>query len=288
MNPSDDQLFHTKNYGKGGPQLLIELPHGAVNTEEYQFFAQQIPSLPENLIDFFYVNTDVGTPELAHCIAQNLKEHMRISIIRSRIPRTLVDCNRVLSLSPEEYRAGKVTPGIPCYVPQQDHEWLHQIHQRYTKKVDELYASICQQGGSALILHSYSPKSVGISSVDQDIVEKLHWAYEADLYKTWPTRPKIDIIAKTKEGEWLCDMKRAEKLQQAYIQNDITVGLSQTYPMHPSTMAFRHAKKYPSQIICLEIRRDLLMKEFLPFAPMYACQKKIEKHAQTITKAYRQ
>ena len=286
MTILDDQLFQISTYGEGHPQLLIELPHGATGTEEYRYFANKIPSLPHNLIDFFYVNTDVGTPEVAYRIAEKLKSHLSIVIIRSRIPRTLVDCNRVLSLSEKQYSEGKVTPGIPVYIPQQDHEWLHLLHQRYTSKVEELYALVCQQGGSALILHSYSPKSVGITSIDHNIVEKLHWAYEPEQYETWPTRPEIDIIAKTREGALMCDTKRVHALQNAYLDYHFEVGVSQTYPMHPSTMAFRHTQKYPSQTVCLEIRRDLLMKEFIPFAPMVACEEKIERHAECISKAY--
>jgi len=286
MNISDQQLFHIQTYGEGEPKVLIELPHGATKTEEYDFFARKIPSLPKDLIEFFYVNTDVGTPELAVSIAEHLKETCAITIIRSRIPRTLVDCNRVLSLSKEQYREGKVTAGIPCYIPEQDHQWLRAVHERYTQKVEERYARICGNGGSAFILHSYAPKSVGIASVEHDIVEKLHWAYEKKQYDKWPVRPEVDIIGKMKDGTWMCDINLVERLKSSFSNHDITVGLSQTYPLHPSTMAYHHALRYPGQTICLELRRDLLMKAFVPFVPMQACQDKIQQHAHAIVDAF--
>jgi hypothetical protein len=282
MNIEDTEIFVVERYGKRPPSLFIELPHGAVHVDEFQHFANLIPSLPKNLVDFFLVNTDVGTPELAQAIAENLKEEIGVVILRSKIPRTLVDCNRVLSLSEDEYRAGKVTPGIPCYVPNEHHRWLIDIHHRYTEQATSLYKEICANGGFGIMLHSYAPKSVGISQVGHDIVEKLHWAYREDMYKTWPTRPEIDIIGRTKEGDWLCNEGRALSLQNAFEKRGFQVELSKTYPMHPSTTAFRHASSYPDQTLCLEIRRDILMKEFIPFRVLEVDQVMISNIAECI------
>ena len=41
-----------------------------------------------------------------------------------------------------------------------------------------------------------------------------------------------------------------------------------TYPLHPSTGAFSFATKWPTQTLCLELRRDLLVKAFTPFQEM--------------------
>jgi hypothetical protein len=48
------------------PDLLIEIPHGATRTADFQTLANQLRSpLPADLVDFFHVNTDTGAPELA-------------------------------------------------------------------------------------------------------------------------------------------------------------------------------------------------------------------------------
>ena len=51
--------------------LLVEVPHGATTTADYMALAGQLASpLPPSLIDFFYVNTDAGAPELALATAR--------------------------------------------------------------------------------------------------------------------------------------------------------------------------------------------------------------------------
>ena len=121
-----------------------------------------------------------------------------------------------------------------------------------------------------------------IASVGHDIVEKLHWAYSEEMYKTWPSRPEIDIIGKTKEEDWLCNEKRARSIKQSFKKRNFEVELSKTYPMHPSTTAFRHASKYPNQTLCLEIRRDILMRRFIPFQVLNANHEIISNIAECI------
>ena len=261
----DEDLFEIEQYGTLPPKLFIELPHGAVHREEYTRFADKIPNLPQDLIEFFFVNTDIGTPELGRAIANVLQDSMGIIILRSKIPRTFIDCNRMLSLSEEEYRAGKVTPAIPSYVAASEQTWLIECHKRYSEKAMELYDQVCGAGGFALMLHSYAPKSVGIDIIEADIVERLHWAYEPEIYKTWPVRPEIDIIAKTKDNVFLCNQERMFQIKHLFEKEGFHVGISETYPMHPATTAYLYAQKYPSQTLCIEVRRDILMQEFIPF-----------------------
>ena len=146
---NEQDLYSIERFGSSPPQLLIELPHGCVFTDEYEELAKQIPNLPADLIDFFLVNTDVGTPELGREIAKFVQEKIGVVILRSRIPRTLIDCNRILSLNEDEYKEGKVTPGIPSYIPPKHHWWLKDYHQRYTKKAKQLFEEVCGQGGTA-------------------------------------------------------------------------------------------------------------------------------------------
>ena len=48
------------------PDLLVELPHGATTLAHLENLAGKLSSrLPPDLKEFFFVNTDVGTPECA-------------------------------------------------------------------------------------------------------------------------------------------------------------------------------------------------------------------------------
>ena len=282
MKWQNEDIYAIERYGSSPPKLLIELPHGCVHTEEYNTFAQHISELPSNLIDFFLVNTDVGTPELAQGIAKFLEKELGVIVLRSRIPRTLIDCNRVLSLSESEYKSGKVTPGIPSYIPLQHHPWLTEIHQRYTQKAAALYQEVCSAGGTAIMLHSYSPRSVGIENVDDQIVKNLHWAYQPDVYHRWPLRPEVDFIAKKQNGEWCGAKDKILSIKKRMEKKSIKVGISTTYPMHPATTAYTHAQNHPQQTMCIEIRRDLLMKNFRPFAVLEADNIQIHQFSQYI------
>ena len=46
--------------------------------------------LPADLIDFFHVNTDVGSPELGEAIVE-LLQHLGVVVLRRLIPRTPLD-----------------------------------------------------------------------------------------------------------------------------------------------------------------------------------------------------
>ena len=118
------------------PSLLIELPHGATNTAHFQRYRDfLLGSFPDQLEDFFHVNTDIGTPECAAEIAAayvKIFPSRRVRIIRCHIPRTFIDCNRVIDAQPDAFQQGKVTPGIPSYVTnQQDQQWLQEQYYKY-------------------------------------------------------------------------------------------------------------------------------------------------------------
>ncbi|MCW0295090.1 hypothetical protein NIL11_27110, partial [Klebsiella pneumoniae] len=74
------------------PDFLIEVPHGATRLLHYESFRGLLKGdYPDDLIKFFYVNTDVGAPETAVAIARGLlKSHpeLKIRILRSLVPRT--------------------------------------------------------------------------------------------------------------------------------------------------------------------------------------------------------
>src|SRR5215475_10935133 len=95
------------------PDLVIEVPHGATATADFTAAAAPLTSpLPDDLVAFFHVNTDAGAPELALATARRLvadQPARSVAVLRCRIPRTFIDCNRRIDAAPDEFRAGKVT-----------------------------------------------------------------------------------------------------------------------------------------------------------------------------------
>src|SRR6478752_1623726 len=82
----------------GPPSLLLEVPHGATRTADFERVRQRLKgALPPGLGDFFHVNTDVGAPELAEAIARRyVADHPERAalVLRCLVPRTFIDCNR--------------------------------------------------------------------------------------------------------------------------------------------------------------------------------------------------
>ena len=248
-----------------GRPLLVELPHGATRTAEYDALAARLRGpFPSGLVDFFHVNTDAGTPELGAAIAAAWPGGA--VVVRSCIPRTFIDCNRVIGSSAEAFKAGKVTPGVPPYVRDTaDLALLHDLHRAYIAAADEAYEAVCGADGAALLLHSYAPRSVGVE-VDDDIVASLRRAYEPDVEPTWPLRPPLDLIAVAPDGTRAVDIRVLHALRAGLAP--LHVGDSETYPFAPVTQAHVYATRYPGQTVCLEVRRDLLADPFTPFAQM--------------------
>ena len=87
----------------GAPDLLLEVPHGATRAEDYHALRRALRgSYADDLAEFFFVNTDVGAPEVALRIAERVTaaDPARCALVlRSRIPRTFIDCNRVIEAS---------------------------------------------------------------------------------------------------------------------------------------------------------------------------------------------
>lgn len=273
----------------GAPaDLVIEVPHGATATSDFRSLERQLSSpLPPNLIDFFYVNTDAGAPELAEATARAFVEAeptRSVTILRCRIPRTFIDCNRRIDASPAEFKEGKVTPGLmPWITTAEDRALLRGKYEAYVSAVRE-----AQPGsqGAMLLLHSYAPRTVDVE-VDLEIVESLHRAYRPEVEPTWPLRPEVDVIGKGVGGENHKPPAVFEALSRSLGALGIAVADSATYPMHPSTLAFEHVTRHPGRALCLEVRRDLLADPFEPFAEMKIGAAKVARLASPLADALR-
>ncbi len=253
----------------GATPLVVEIPHGAAGDWEYHAVASRLRSeLPASLIDFFHVNTDAGAAEIAVALAQRLCASgvvSRVVIVRSRIPRTFIDCNRVLGADADAYRQGGVTPGVPPWIVHpEDHAWLIAKYSAYQEVANAAIGAVCAAGGRALLLHTYAPRSVGVE-VSHDIVANLHAAYAPGTLETWPLRPEIDLIFRTPEGVRVLPESTVSALAACFAAVGLSLAEGVTYPLHPVTTGFAHVMAWPGRVACAEVRRDLLTEAFVPF-----------------------
>jgi predicted N-formylglutamate amidohydrolase len=253
------------------PDLLVEVPHGATRTADFAALKRLLTSpLPPSLVDFFHVNTDAGAPELGEAVLRRfVAEHPARSaaLLRCRIPRTFIDCNRRVDASPEEFKAGKVTPGLmPWITSAEDRALLRARYDAYVEAVRAAAAAVLP-AGAMLLLHSYAPRTVDVE-VDLDIVTSLRRAYQPEVEPTWPLRPPIDVIGRGPDGAAHAPQAVVDALAAALAPLGLAVADSATYPLHPSTLAWDHVTRHPGRALCLEVRRDLLADPFEPFAEM--------------------
>ena len=61
-----------------------------------------------------------------------------------------------------------------------------------------------------------------------------------------------------------------ERLIGAYGALGLSAVESVTYQLVPVTQSWRHVMRYPERVLCLEVRRDLLVDEYTPFTEMRA------------------
>lgn len=280
MIRSVPEVLEATLVGSGAPDLVIEVPHGATRTADYTSLAARLTSpLPDDLVDFFHVNTDAGAPELALAIANLIAPARTVAVLRCLVPRTFIDCNRRLDASPEDFRAGKVTPGLmPWITTAGDRALLRGLYDRYTEAVRAALAP----GAALLLLHSYAPRSVDVE-VDADIVTNLRRAYQPDVEPTWPLRPELDVIARAPDGTDHAPPGVVATLRAQLAE--VTVGESATYPLHPSTLAYHHVIDRPGRAVCIEVRRDLLAVPFEPFAQMRIGAAKVDRIARALAGA---
>ncbi len=272
------------------PDLLIEIPHGATTGDHYAEVRRLLSGeLPDDLEAFYFVNTDVGAPECARALASLLtgqtkdgelkgapavpvpggRDDLKVMIVRSLIPRTFIDCNRVLEAPLGELSETGLTRGLPGYVVDDaDVETLTTLHRAYQEVADQAYELVCGAGGRAVALHTFAPRSVGIERVDAGIVAALRAAYEPERYRSWPERPPVDLITEADDGTVLAPAGLVASIVEQYRGIGIEAALSATYRLHPATTGYLHSARFPAQVVCVEIRRDQLADPFTPFVPV--------------------
>jgi predicted N-formylglutamate amidohydrolase len=265
------------------PDLLVELPHGATTLAHLENLAGKLSSrLPPDLKEFFFVNTDVGTPECAREVGRRFPG--RTLVLRCLLPRTLVDCNR--ALDPTSSPRPGMTPAIPEYVDvEEDVRLLRVLYDDYQQIATRAFESVCGAGGAALLLHSYAPRSVKIDRIDREIVTQLREAYRPERYESWPLRPEVDVIGESDAGEPLASPAVVEGIRRAYEAIGVHAEANATYRLHDETTGYRHAVRHREQVVCVEIRRDLLAEPFTPFSEMHIDAAKSSRMAAPLASA---
>ena len=270
--------------------LLIEVPHGATRKAEYDAVAERLQgALPAQLEHFFFVNTDIGTPEGAQWLGERLSaEGYGVVVARCLVPRTFIDTNRVIAESKGGLVVAGLTPAVPGYITHEgDAALLIGLHAAYQEAVGPAYAAVCGAlGGLALQLHSYAPRSVQIEKTDASIVEALHAAYVPEVYAKWPERPPVDLICATEDGSFRSAPQLATALRAAYAEAGVEAGENATYHLHPATMGMAWAKAHPGRVICVELSRGLVADPFVPFGVSPISAAKIEALAAPIAQVF--
>jgi len=274
------------------PDLLLEVPHGATRHEHFAALRGRLRSaLPADLEAFFFVNTDVGAFECARRVAELVVAagtgRRQALVVRSLVPRTFVDCNRLLDAAADDLRAAGFTPALPEYITDPaDRELLFELHRGYQDVSARAYRRVCGAGGSALIVHTYAPRSVDITRVDADIVRALRAAYEPEAYARWPERPPVDVISRDGAGALLAPAPLVAAVRARYAACGVRVEENATYHLHPRTLGHRHATAWPGRVLCLEFNRGLLADPFTPFAEMRIGAARVEQLAAPLAAAW--
>ena len=269
--------------------ILIEVPHGATRARHFEAILERLASrLPEDLREFFFVNTDVGAFECAERVAHLIVEpeaderlqallgeaadrirklpSRSVLIVRSLIPRTFIDCNRVLVPEPD---GTEMTAALPAYIRSRtDVLELTGLHDAYQAVAANGYRRVCGAGGTAIQLHTYAPREVQVDQIDDDIVAVLRRAYDPENYARWNERPDVDIISRDRDGRLLASQRLVSAIRDCFARSGIESAENVTYRLHPSATGHRHSSTYPGRVVCVEIRRDRLADPFAPFEEM--------------------
>lgn len=249
--------------GDGGaaPGLVVEVPHGADRREHYDALRARLTgSLPADLHEFFFVNTDVGAWQVGRRVAERVVADGAAAsalVVRSLIPRTFIDCNR-LEDATEDLGGSHLTASVPAYLADPaDRATLLGLHRRYVHIVEAALSCLAPRG-FLLMPHTYGPVTLGIERIDEDIVFALRRAHAPEQLATWPVRPQVDLITRTVDGKLWASAAVAGDVAAAYRTLGLTVAENTSYHLHPSTLGLRWAMRLPERSLSLEIRRDLL------------------------------
>lgn len=255
------------------PAVVIEVPHGATRLAELDALRERLRGpLPPDLADYFLVNTDAGAPELARAAAEGLAAAgLACLVLRCRLPRTLIDCNRELGVGDLAGAETDLTPVLHSYIEDpEDRCLLIDLYRRYRALADRAHGRVFRRGGLAVALHTYAPRAVEATCLDAGVAAALRAAYRPEVYPGWPLRPEVDLITRTPEGEVLADADLAAALARGYRDLGLEVVENGAYSLLAGTVAATRSHRWPGRVLCIEVRRDLLADPWVPFTEVAA------------------
>jgi N-formylglutamate amidohydrolase len=273
------------------PDLLLEVAHGATRASHFHDLRAALRGdYPDGLLDFFFVNTDVGAPELARATALRLlanQPRRSAWIVRCLLPRTFVDCNRSIDRDTvaAASKKGEMTPGLQPWVQDpHDRDLLLDRYFAYRDVVARAFAAVSARAGLTLFVHTYAPRSIDVA-VDADIGKNLRAAYAPERLPGFRLRPAVDLITHDPGGVELAHPQLAQRAAAEYAAAGFEVARNATYALHPVTLAHGFARHEPRSTLCLELRRDLLVPAFTPFVELAVEPAKVERAAQPLAAA---
>lgn len=273
------------------PGALLEIAHGATRASDFDELAAALRGpFPPGLREFFFVNTDVGAPELARSVAQAVVEarpECVVALVRCRVPRTFLDCNRRIARDAvaRASAAGEMTPGLQPWVQDaRDRELLLERYFAYREAVSSAFESVRARGGATLFVHTYAPRSIDVA-IDEHIAQSLRAAYAPERIGSWPLRPEVDLITADPEGVELAHPELVASAAREFTASGFQVSRNTAYPLHPVTLAHELAAQRPASALCLEVRRDLLVREFVPFVELATEPARVARAAAPLARA---
>lgn len=273
------------------PTLFLEVAHGATRASDFdELRAVLTGEYPADLKDFFFVNTDVGAPELALAVAAAVvaaRPDAVALVVRCRVPRTFLDCNRRIERDtlPKSTKSGEMTPGLQPWVREpHDRALLLDRYFAYRTTVTAAFEDVRQRGGPTLFVHTYAPRSIDVA-VDFDIAKSLRAAYAPEMLERWTLRSEVDLITDDPDGIDLALPALADRAEEEFRAAGFQVTSNTAYPLHPVTLAHEFASQRPASTLCLEVRRDLLVKEFVPFVELPTDPARVARAAAPLARA---
>lgn len=271
------------------PSLLVEVPHGADTRAHYDALrARLVGDLPADLHEFFHVNTDIGAYQYGRRVAEMVVSERPTSsvlVVRSLIPRTFIDCNR-LEDTPDTSGQGGVTAGIAPYVEdERDRALLVDLHRAYVAIAERSYADVCNAGGMALCPHTFGPYELPIAKIDRDIVQRLRELHRPEVLAKLAKRPEVDLLTRDRDNARHAPEGMVEELTADFAAVGLTATESVAYRLVPGTQTYRFAVRYPGRVLCLEVRRDLLVEAYTALTPMRVRADAVERIAAPIAAA---
>jgi hypothetical protein len=177
-----------------------------------------------------------------------------------------------------------MTPGMPPWVKDKaDQALLLDLYFAYRDVVTAAFATV-GTAGLTLFVHTYAPRSIDVA-VDEDIGASLRAAYAQDRIGTFPLRPGVDLITHDPDGHELAAPLLAQRAEAEFAAAGFEVARNATYALHPITLAHAFAVQRPASTLCLEVRRDLLLVDFVPFTELLPEPTRVERAAAPLAAA---